>query len=328
MKILAVGDYKDNAAEGMEVITKRIVDVMREERVNVSTVQAKYCLLYFFSILFHRFDRIIFTHGPGKGVYFLTMFISLLGGPKVIWLATRENIKGFKLLDRLLFRLDRIYCGQNNKRLIDLSKKISAEFSKVIIGIDLSRINIDNTVSNETRRMIVGRQNTEIPIVIHVGHIRANRGLNKLVNIKQALGESIDVVVIGSPSLSKDASVVNSLKNAKVVILNEYIENLGSIYSAADLYLFPVDPINGGAVDLPLSVIESIACGTPVVSTDFGVLKEYLSNNKLIQFSDVDFEDTVIDRIKSGLLNKSTNISELPKEFDLDYLAKKIIRNF
>lgn len=45
------------------------------------------------------------------------------------------------------------------------------------------------------------------------------------------------------------------------------------MYQLSDLYIFPVI-FEGGCIGIPLSILEARACGIPVMSTEFGGLKE------------------------------------------------------
>ena len=48
---------------------------------------------------------------------------------------------------------------------------------------------------------------------------------------------------------------------------------MSELYAAADFYLIPSRDEGG-----PKAVLEAVACGTPVISTDVGIAKEVLSN--------------------------------------------------
>lgn len=324
-RVLVIGDYKAEPSEGMEVITKRFVDFLEGESFDVKTVTTKKFLLVF-PFLIYRFDRVVFTHGPGKGAYYLSILISILRGPSITWLATRPTIKQNNFMDTWLSELDQIYCGQENVALRSVANAVGASFSKVIIGIDTSRVKKRSFDLAQVKRELMGEDvDVTVPLVLHVGHLRHNRGLEKLINIKTRLGSKANILVIGSPSLSKDVEVIEQLEKNGIYIFSKYLKSLDQAYQVADIYAFPVDPINGGAIDLPLSVIEALACGTHVVSTSFGVLKDYLMNHPGVVFADANFEDVVVEAIINKNLRKIKS-NELPSEFDLDCLIEKIIK--
>lgn len=70
--------------------------------------------------------------------------------------------------------------------------------------------------------------------------------------------------------------VLNGLKaeNIPFKYLNIAPSNkMSELYAAADFYLIPSRDEGG-----PKAVLEAVACGTPVISTDVGIAKEVLSN--------------------------------------------------
>lgn len=325
-KVLLVGDYKEFPSEGMEVITKRFVDRLRSNGLNISTITAKSFFLKMFVVLLLRYDKVIFTHGPGKGAYILTLLVSIFFGPQVIWVATRPDISFNGFLDRFLFKLEKIYCGKRDQRLIQLAERCSADFKQVIIGIDFERLEAFNDSNIIKKSELIGEcGDVDVPMILHVGHLRKNRGLDRLVEIKKKLGSKVNIVVIGSPSLSSDEDVISYLNANNVNIYREHIPNLSSVYRVSDLYVFPVDPVNGGAIDLPLSVIEALMCGVPVVSTRFGVLPEYFEENPCIMFDNGNLVDIAVEKIESGIDKViKPSIDILPNEFNIDTLIDEV----
>ena len=67
-----------------------------------------------------------------------------------------------------------------------------------------------------------------------------------------------------------------------MTIINEYLENIEFYYKASDYYCFPVRNPKY-CIDLPFSIVESLACGTPVLSTPFGVISSGFTGIQLIR---------------------------------------------
>lgn len=66
---------------------------------------------------------------------------------------------------------------------------------------------------------------------------------------------------------------------AKDVVFLGKIEKPEKMYQLADLTVFPVKKMNG-KFDFPFVLLESLACGTPILTSDIGALPEIWSGNK------------------------------------------------
>lgn len=105
-------------------------------------------------------------------------------------------------------------------------------------------------------------------VILHVGHLNRGRNVQALVPLQRP-GQQ--VVVVGSTSTSQDEELVQELIRAGVRVIREYVPDIAELYQLADCYVFPVRG-ETSAIDLPLSVLEAMACDLPVVSTPFGGL--------------------------------------------------------
>ncbi|MET2984886.1 glycosyltransferase family 4 protein [Aureibaculum conchae] len=116
-------------------------------------------------------------------------------------------------------------------------------------------------------------------IVSHMGHLNEGRNLKSLVPLQKA---GLQVVIVGSSSTPTDAQGKQSLKDEllseNIIIVDKYIDKIQEIYQLSDLYIFPVVKKNS-SIGMPLSVLEARACGTPVLTSDYGSLKHYLDND-------------------------------------------------
>jgi len=85
-----------------------------------------------------------------------------------------------------------------------------------------------------------------------------------------------------------------------------------SLIESSDLYVFTgLSPI--GSIDPPLSIIESLILGTPVVSYDTGGIREILNGSNLVPYQDY----ASLAKIASDVLNRHA-----PKQPRPDLLAK------
>lgn len=96
------------------------------------------------------------------------------------------------------------------------------------------------------------------PLVIHVGHCSAGRGLEDFAAITDA-----DRMVVAS-GMFENAETVKTLEDAGVRIHKGYLEHVEEIYQMADVYLFPTHSTEY-VISIPLSVMEALSCGVPVI---------------------------------------------------------------
>ncbi len=129
------------------------------------------------------------------------------------------------------------------------------------------------------------------PIVLHVGHMKEGRNVRELMKIS----EKYQVVLVIS-TLSKERQneqlrdELTSCPNIK--ILDGYLPDIQEIYQMADVYFFPVKQV-GHCIDVPLSCLEAAACNKPVITTDYGEMREFVGKEGF----------SFIDEIESESLN-------------------------
>ncbi len=110
-------------------------------------------------------------------------------------------------------------------------------------------------------------------IVLHVGHLTRGRGVMALASV-QAL-EGVQAVLVASTSTARDPDLRRRLQAAGVRIIESFLPAIHDLYRAADCYLFPVES-SVDSIELPLSVLEAMACNLPIVTTRFGGLPDLL----------------------------------------------------
>lgn len=109
----------------------------------------------------------------------------------------------------------------------------------------------------------------DIPVVLHVGHLQPGRNIRILADL--AARGTCQVVLVTSSSLEQQPQLAHELRAAGVVVITSYVPRIEQLYQLADCYLFTVESSNN-AIEVPLSVLEALACDLPVVTTRFGGL--------------------------------------------------------
>jgi len=279
MNITVIAEYQKNPAEGINVVSRDLIDELRTSGYIVRIIKPKYILIYLFRLIFFPAKFTIFTHGPGIRTVFATWLLRNFGRTRLIWIATRPDISRVSKWLTGRKTAHHIVCNRIRKDLTAVA--IDAKVIIQPIGINPRRINEESD-----NKLWKNLKKSGVPLAVHVGHLRQNRGLENLIAVKELLGEQIEIVVQASPYFDTDKEVESSLVQAGIHVSKIFIPMIGSVYRSCDIYLFPVPPSTEGAIELPLSVLEALACKTPVISTPFGALTQTLRDTKGISFAE------------------------------------------
>jgi glycosyltransferase involved in cell wall biosynthesis len=120
------------------------------------------------------------------------------------------------------------------------------------------------------------------PMVLHVGHLRRSRRVEPLAEL--AASGAVNVVMVASTATEPEEDVETLLRDVGVLIKREFLPGIERWYQAADVYLFPVTDLQG-SIEVPLTVLEAMACGTPVASAPFGGLPSFFASTESLRFA-------------------------------------------
>jgi glycosyltransferase involved in cell wall biosynthesis len=109
-------------------------------------------------------------------------------------------------------------------------------------------------------------------VVTHVGHLNGPRNLACFLSLQSEPG--YQSVVVASTSTRQDRDLAATLRAAGVTVINTYVPNVEDIYRLSDAYVFAAEQYTA-AIEVPLSVLEAMACNLPVVCTPFGGLQDF-----------------------------------------------------
>ncbi len=277
-KILLIGDPYGNQDEGMKIATSSYLKYLQkyyQEQLEVACVNAKEALQFWK----RRPAYIHFCHGPSIKTFVLGMMLKVLyprarQGYSFIHPSIESNSTG---LLKLLGRFDAF--GPSEKYL-DLLAQTKAN----CIDLPLGGVALDKFTLSSSAESLELKKQLQVdgkPVILHCGHLKKSRNLQALL----ALVDEFSVVLIVSTSTPPDFELKAELERGGVRVIHEFIPNIADYYNAADVYLFPVLSEHD-AIALPLSVLEAMACGRPVVSTPFGLLKKYIPEGTGISFTE------------------------------------------
>lgn len=192
-------------------------------------------------------------------------------------------------------------CSQKNSIGPIYENKIEKYFncidSNLFRLIDKSDVNIQKYINKYTIRK-------SDFVIIYAGRLSAEKGIDKLLKATSSINnENIVVLVVGSyiyNSEDKDSyyDELKALSKQKCkVIFTGYVPNneLPYLYNIADIAVLP------SIWDEPagLTMIEAMACGTPVITTNVGGIPEYVGNEAIIVKND----DRLVENLKKSILD-------------------------
>jgi len=212
-------------------------------------------------------------------------------------------------------------------RWLSAKAKASAFYAK--FGVETIPYGID-LEDFKPRNRLLARDLLNIPqnarVVLFVSDWIRNRrkGLHVLKRCMEGLGGQNDIFFV-----SMGKGTPPSISGTKCLSLG-HVEGdrfLSLVYSAADLYVIPSSQDN-----LPNTVIESLACGTPVIGFDTGGIPEMvrpgLTGLLAPKGNDLALKGAIIELIRSDekLKKMSTHCRQIAKtEYSLETQAEKYL---
>jgi glycosyltransferase involved in cell wall biosynthesis len=170
---------------------------------------------------------------------------------------------------------------------LQAAQRVSGRAARFMMGVDTRRF---RPAAADEKRVLRKRWGlpAEGRIVLHVGHLKRSRNLGVMIELARRPG--VVPVMLASALRSPESEPLRAdLARAGVLVLDGYQADIEDLYRAADCYVFPVRS-HLGAVAMPLSVLEALACDVPVATTRFGVLPELFAGVPGVIFGDSDPE--------------------------------------
>jgi glycosyltransferase involved in cell wall biosynthesis len=327
MRICLIGDFSCNPDEGM----KNVSNTIREKLLLKHDILALNPREIFKKTTINKIrifqpEILHYLHGPTVRSLTILKATKYLSGnkPKTIVSATRPYFSIYSKWAVPLLKPDLLLT--QSIEFERFFKESGCQFEFLPNGVDC-----DKFIPESATKKLNLKKQFNLPegdkIVLHVGHIKANRNLGIFKKIQKI--ENFQVVIVGGTTESEDEKILWDLTSSKVRVYREYFEDISQFYKISDLYVFPVKDTGNelpkaynqvGAIDLPLSIMEAMACNLPVITTPFGALPRLFKPGNGLYFCDT--EADIYQTVKN-LANK--NICETRKKV-LPYSWNNILK--
>lgn len=208
----------------------------------------------------------------------------------------------------------------SSRRVVATAERVARRAVLMPPVVDATRFRPAERPRDELRREL-GLEG-ERPLVLHVGHLRAQRNIRVLADLART--ERFDVAMVASSSHADASGIGRELEEAGVRVVARYLPRIEKAYQAADVYVFPATQPKG-AIEVPLGVLEAMACGLPVASTRFGGLPDFFPESPAFAYAEDDELAAAVDRVLAapGAANRT-----LVEPFTPTGLAETVVRGW
>lgn len=259
-RVCIVGETTGGLDEGTRIIFH---EVARHMASTALSVQPFKMLEDFRSARDFQPEVIIYLTGPShRSLVLLDLLRRAMGHPPRVILGAHPSVSwGTPLAQALQPELFLALSAGSLKAATE--KGILAH--TFFLGVDRNRFHPrDERFRTELRSHLGLPQDGHL--VLHVGHWKHNRNLGLLAKIA---GHGHTVVFVASPRFRPEMAIRNLLQRAGVRVILRRVDKIEEYYQASDVYLMPT--LNeAGTIEQPLSILEALATGLPVISFPIG----------------------------------------------------------
>ena len=246
-----------------------------------------------------------------------------------------SNLKLFKKCAQIISVSD--YLNESLKKEAHIEKD-SNKFCVVKNGIDLELFYPYSGSRKNVLREQFGYSSADI-LILFSGRLVPEKGIHYVVKAVNELSEknkNIKLIAVGANSFNLkvqtnfEKQLIESVKGKKNILFTGFISNsnLPDYYNMADIVVLPSmweEPAG-------LTMIEALACGRPLITTDVGGIREYVAGSGAIQLNPknsdfyVQLKNTLLSLIENDTTRKELEKISLTKISTLSY--KEFYKNF
>ena len=260
MKVLFISNFDKSYNEGMRNIAKHYIDDC-ENKYEYECVASSKIITNILSVVGNRYDIIhIILRSNFKSIVLGSLLRLIVKCNVVVLSVVQPPKKGFLRVISLYNPFSEVYALSDD--IVDDLCRLGIRAKKICVGVDFNKFRSRSYKDKEKLCYEYGI-NPHKMTVLHVGHCSKGRNLEAFLKIDNNI---FNKVVVCSDMFC-DFNLKRQLLDDGVIIIDKYIHEIELFYTLADTYIFPTI-IRDYVIDVPLSVTEALACGTPVIMFD------------------------------------------------------------
>lgn len=164
--------------------------------------------------------------------------------------------------------------------------------------------------------------NNSIKRVVYVGQVRKSKGVDSIIEVAKN-NKKIFFDIVGPLTSEYDEAALSRIEN---IVLHgaqkkEYVKN---ILDKADIFLFPTK-----SEGFSLALLEAMARGLPVITTDVGANKDMIEDNGgvIVPVNDSDAIDVAIQQLSDKNLREQMsrfNVEKVERNYTIDIVMHRL----
>ncbi len=248
----------------------------------------------------------------------------------VLSLFAGKGVRTILTLNRPYNFIGKIFLKMSRAEIIVFSAQAAETYSRLVgkkrvtylkTGVDTNKF---VPVSEEEKAALKKKYgfNSDVPVILHVGHIKEGRNVAQMMKLSQ----EYQIILVGSTFTKneQDTAVREQMQSCENIrIIDEYLSDIQEIYQLSNVYFFPVVK-TGNCIDVPLSCMEAAACNLPVVTTEYGEMREFKGKDGF--FFIENFEPDTLNSLVLEAVSSKADTRSSVMEYDWNNAVEALSR--
>ncbi|MDH5459949.1 MAG: glycosyltransferase family 4 protein [Candidatus Bathyarchaeota archaeon] len=302
MKVCLLGEFFGYLDEGMRVASVHLAkELSKSSQILQLDLRHAFSKDFWKSLNNFKPEIVHYLHGPTARSFLLLKTISLKHREaKTVISATRPSFSSvFKILVPLVKPSVILTMSYQTREAF---RELGCKTEFLPCGVDVERFRPATIDLKCKLRKKYGIEQNKF-VILHVGSIKRERNVQLLSKLQN---EENQVIIVGARSVGTDPYLKKQLGKSGCWIWANYFKRIDEIYALSDCYVYPTISKKSflgrsvtASIEMPLSVLEAMACNLRVVSTRFGSLPEVFKEGNGLTFAEEEEFESAIETVKN-----------------------------